>query len=673
MNVGGSLSGSASFTNDGVATVWLLATLGGINSGVKNNNEGGGKKLIRRKDILDVSIPETCEAINNSHMALPLRHISSLLYGVTLCYNKKTEFFMNDLTTVLSQLNRSARQSLQVKRRRVHQTMEQFTLESLANYTKTKGKEFFSDRSFFLKDDKNYDILDIRCYELDTTEDSQGRGPTNTEAVLIRKNDYIRELTNGNDLPLLNNEPILWERNNTIDEIPIDMDFELDIDDVVSAKGSETPVSHTSNVEFPNFNFERDDNHFTPLILEETPRKLGQSFRSSQSNFGEEQRNHNVALSQNENETNVPRQSIPQKRIKITKRVDDTVVQVIKADVRISLVTETLRAFHDDYPQIMQDAQEATRGTKRKRESWESYVSSEGDTRALLNIWRKILPPSGSHTLALGRINPTEEGRNGNPFAISGSTMSSVRSTEVGRRAEGRDFIGNLFQPNNNSNTTGDDSNLIDFGQREDDILGLAQHDHELSGYDQNTGRTGDFLSLNLELPPSSIGRSANRSSTNTSGISEEPDVVSALTRFQPAPHISQTNGSRGSEHASVGSYSYSYERATTSETSAAISEQTRKFYDYMKEKALFDGELLEGEGAYSRKLNFESVVPSKKTRSTANGVTSVNRRVVSGAFFTLLTLASKDMIQLSLQTPEKDRIYPVLTANQGDDIDILI
>ena len=99
----------------GLTTVWLLSTLG--NSIVKENNSSYSSKsnstgnisasTVKKKDIVNISIPKTCDEIQNFESDLSLRYISNLLYGVTICYNKKTEYVLNDLNHLLVQLQKN--------------------------------------------------------------------------------------------------------------------------------------------------------------------------------------------------------------------------------------------------------------------------------------------------------------------------------------------------------------------------------------------------------------------------------------------------------------------------------------------------------------------------------------------------------------------------------------
>lgn len=63
----------------GLSTAWLLATLG---------SKTTYRRLVR-KDILSISIPQTCDIIGNPQSTIPLRLSSNLLYGVSLMYKQK--------------------------------------------------------------------------------------------------------------------------------------------------------------------------------------------------------------------------------------------------------------------------------------------------------------------------------------------------------------------------------------------------------------------------------------------------------------------------------------------------------------------------------------------------------------------------------------------------------
>ncbi|KAF8449950.1 Rec8 like protein-domain-containing protein [Terfezia claveryi] len=74
----------------GVATVWLVATLG---------SRHGGPKL-QRKDIMSVDVHKACDTIKNPEAPLALRLQSSLLYGVTKCYSQQYLYLYQDVKLV---------------------------------------------------------------------------------------------------------------------------------------------------------------------------------------------------------------------------------------------------------------------------------------------------------------------------------------------------------------------------------------------------------------------------------------------------------------------------------------------------------------------------------------------------------------------------------------------
>lgn len=70
----------------GVATVWLVATLGS-----RSNS-----KKINRKAILDVNVPKTCSIIIQPEAPMALRLQSNLLYGVSRVYSQQCGYVLSD-------------------------------------------------------------------------------------------------------------------------------------------------------------------------------------------------------------------------------------------------------------------------------------------------------------------------------------------------------------------------------------------------------------------------------------------------------------------------------------------------------------------------------------------------------------------------------------------------
>lgn len=69
-----------------------MATLGSRSSHSK----------VQKKDIVSVSIPETCTAISQPPQPLALRASSSLLYGVALVYKHKMNYFYSEYLRAVS-------------------------------------------------------------------------------------------------------------------------------------------------------------------------------------------------------------------------------------------------------------------------------------------------------------------------------------------------------------------------------------------------------------------------------------------------------------------------------------------------------------------------------------------------------------------------------------------
>ncbi|KAF2135765.1 uncharacterized protein K452DRAFT_303302 [Aplosporella prunicola CBS 121167] len=70
----------------GVATVWLVATLGSKSK----------MRKVTRKDILDVNVPKACETIIAPQAPMALRLQSSLLYGISRVYSQQCSYILTD-------------------------------------------------------------------------------------------------------------------------------------------------------------------------------------------------------------------------------------------------------------------------------------------------------------------------------------------------------------------------------------------------------------------------------------------------------------------------------------------------------------------------------------------------------------------------------------------------
>lgn len=80
----------------GLSTAWLLATLGSKTS----------YRKVVRKDIIQISIPDTCNTIQDPGAEIPLRISSNLLYGVSLMYKQKVDYFLSDVSLIRTRLQK---------------------------------------------------------------------------------------------------------------------------------------------------------------------------------------------------------------------------------------------------------------------------------------------------------------------------------------------------------------------------------------------------------------------------------------------------------------------------------------------------------------------------------------------------------------------------------------
>ncbi|KAL1970210.1 hypothetical protein VTN77DRAFT_5370 [Rasamsonia byssochlamydoides] len=78
----------------GVATIWLVATLGPRSTSRKVN----------RKAILGVDVPRACDTIMNPEVPMALRLQGNLLYGVSRVYSRQCVYTLTDVQAVLDRM-----------------------------------------------------------------------------------------------------------------------------------------------------------------------------------------------------------------------------------------------------------------------------------------------------------------------------------------------------------------------------------------------------------------------------------------------------------------------------------------------------------------------------------------------------------------------------------------
>ncbi|KAF4549870.1 N terminus of Rad21 / Rec8-like protein [Elsinoe fawcettii] len=81
----------------GVATVWLVATLGASEA----------RRKLNKAEIQKVNVPKACETITNPETPLALRLQSNLLFGVSKVYSQQCAFVLNDAEHVRTQVRQA--------------------------------------------------------------------------------------------------------------------------------------------------------------------------------------------------------------------------------------------------------------------------------------------------------------------------------------------------------------------------------------------------------------------------------------------------------------------------------------------------------------------------------------------------------------------------------------
>lgn len=656
--------------SNGVSTVWALATLGGTHEARQSNKSG-----VKRKEILDVSIPDTCEVIQLNSSDITLRQVSSLLYGVTICYHRKTEYFLSDVNAILSQLTRAATYNWNLTQVKSQNSNKDFSLQTLSNYLSTRSKQFFGDNNSFLRDDKRFDIQCIPLFDEFLNGQSSSFGATsNYEPAIIRRKDYITELSNSN-YPGRDNltDDITdiqfnkYDLNPNLEDIPIDMDFELDINDVVSRGGSSVFTDKTDQSGIRNLgldNLSKSSSRFNHLRLEQDrlqPLEIDLDIEKEQPQSDILQKQVGEPIL---NETAL---NIVSKKRKIVGKNDNGQFSLpIIMDTRIGLSTETLRNCHENYVVIMQQGDRNSRlaGTKRKRVTLDSILSLGNETLLIQRSWERVFSNSILSNIDKRYPPIIERGRrNEMSTSLNYSNNGSVRSTEVGRRQSNADF--GLSQINN------DDSLLLNLDQINDDIMDEDLNDTSVM---QNIGynkQSADFINMDLQLLSSSVGRNLSRYSTSNNFNSDEPDLVGVLSRPRDRSDSTFSKGSsrRTADDRSIDNINiYPKQREET-----GLGLQARKFYQFIKERSLFDNIAVNASSHFPRKLTFENIVPSKQENENELGDKIISKRVVSSAFFTLLTLASQDMIEITVSDVDNHNESHNFAINRGLDIIISV
>lgn len=621
-----------------IATVWLLSSLGASHS-----------VNVKKREIVKVSIPHACQILASGQVSMPLRHTGQLLYGVTVCYERKTGFILADVTSLRDALQR---QWIGLK------PLGKSTGGS-GGHNKTKmvqNQVITETGDNFLQDDPNFDMmmqlkmdnnLDFLLNGNNNTNDRQiltnsTRAPVLADKQAIRQDDMWREMEIGNE-PYLNAR----SRGNTVnsghdfhingdadeyeddDLAPIDVELNFRLDEVLTDNEAETANLSSVHSDL-GLNYDNDATHGIDLgmpLLDETetsnPHLQQMKRRLGLDNEDEDEDGNTL------NEVEVNAKSTKNKK----RRTVANWFQKIKVDNTIGLLTDTLRYNHENYKDIMRDLH-ARRSSKSKPmiSDWKELFTDEDRPRQMLNFYSELFQP-------LSSIN-FPQGRRGRVMHSAGDTSrsSSVLSLEHGRRM---DF--------SNVSSSGD-SNRIH-------LHNLPEQINEYPEYMDMPMDDPQFMEL--DIPPSSFGRSTNRNYTANSDNLEN-------LRGYPNRRRGAIRGDSGSADYLSGSDSIPQTFNENQQQLIVHDKQTEKFFQYIVERGQHIGKRTAAFPGYSRKFLFEDIIPSKLSQEEDEEIIPVTKRIACNAFLSLLQLATSSKLKIDLYNVEPEKVFRVLN---GDDI----
>lgn len=616
----------------GVTTVWLLSTLGSTRQHTISSSEGNSfNSILKKKDIINVSIPNTCEVIRKNNLDLPLRYVSNLMYGVAVCYHRKTEYVLSDLTNLLAQLQRKFCVSTAMRKKNDNKSKHVATIFDAKETDATTG---------LLNDDPSFDINQVNSFAalLEPTED-QGI----SEAMIIRRQDYLNELTNANDYDDLRNSKsssAYLRRPITLDDVPIDVDFNFDLDDTISQQGTSCHSKTSSGRSDSDIEMNFRDQDFK-LNFDENAKMLPDE---TGIDLGVDQCDEEEASFEDE-DTNATNRLPPLKKVVTSK--NNICYQLIQIDERTGLSTETLRNNHNAYCDIMDSRNRKKRKISHTAGSgWQELMCLDDSTYFVQNCWTLLFcaPEETDLTLLNSKSSISgsfsiERGRKRSRSLQSERPSSSVSSAELGRRAAL--------------------SGEISLEPAHALLLNLEQIEEELG--EHSTTSQSDLMNINLDLPPSSFGRVATRDSGASSELkapssnSRDLDVVdelySQVRGFKRSNDKQQTGTPVSADSGPFGS--------DPGQATVILDSHTRRFYDYIRERSSYVGKKTWSHPTFKKKLLFEDIVPSSLTNESnsesSERVKVTDKKIAASAFLSLLNLASRSLINVEEFHQEDD------------------
>ncbi|SCU81919.1 LAFA_0C07976g1_1 [Lachancea sp. 'fantastica'] len=624
----------------GVTTVWLLSTLGGS----RNINTIG----IKKKDILSISIPKTCESLLMNKSEYTLKSASSLLYGVTVCYSRKTDYVLADVNSIKTQLYRqlfqTARKSVLLPITSANQNNTIFdgvheyrNLREFQEMQSAEARGTGKERRFnnaLLADDPNFDINQVRDYSFLFGDKHQ----RDSSASLIHKRDMLEELQNGYSYETGPNVGPLEARYshnrdylNHSEFSSLDADLNLDFDDVLSETEMGSTKARSVNSPDPsdqeNFDllFDREPAGLTDF--EELPDL--DMLPSGQEN--NERSNGNLSLLQQQQSD-----LHPNKKRKISHGNPDLIR--LKIDECTGLGNGALRENNDKYLSIMESMARPMKLVSYPTQ-WKSTLLKDDGPDFLRLCYVKLLWATDADASSLehgtSSVDEIERGRQKMRSLPPSRSNSSVASAERGRK------MGPAILQRSGSEENMQSIDLPDLQE----INENGEHINEEEAFDEVEE---DFMRIDLQLPPSSFGRSSSRTEAGSR------DQIEELRRMH-----SERGAHRNGTLQSVEDIDESSEQPESADTglrahtqNQVLDNQSRRFFDYIFERASFAGKTTRSHPPFAKKLLFEDIIPSKlgteeSITDESNSLPSVTRKMAANAFLSLLQLASKSYVDI--------------------------
>ena len=604
-----------------ISTVWLLSLL---NKRQLLPKQKGIWTKVSKKDILEVSIPTTCHVIKNDPYPLQLKQISHLLYGISLCYCKKSEFVLEDLSVLLTQIHKSFTSKERV--------IENGNISrKYLNPLKYKHNIVLNNENFF-QDDNLFNISDIESFELFLTK-IDIRNYQKVESVQIKKNDFLNELRNYNILPnpradVSDHQDIV--RNFTLEELPVDFSLDLNFEDIISQQGTTRSTSSLTHKNNQDIHFREESRYFgdeTNFNNEEVNPILDfdlevSSDRTDHKISSKIQRNQNFTWNSNK-----------KRKLDNKDHKNRGILKKIKFDSKISILKETLKTNHETYVEIM--GRIARKSSKNISKTVPQFLFSNDNTTKLINKCWSFLLSKDLYPFLHKSI----------PYS-SFQTNDDSSNIDTGRKLVNLSERSNLFLDNEDHELFRQDENisnnvLLHLDQIEEDL-----NEENLIPYSESIENGLEFMRHPLNLLPSSIGHYSTRTSS-TNSAQQRPDFIDVLKLSK-----NMNNNNILEEKDQYTSSFDIFDNKIQKNMDKLRNCQSKKFYSYLCNK-FYDlkGDTKDMDVSIdilpNNGLAFSYIIPDRIEDFETKKFVPMTKQLAANAFFSLLDLASQEIIDL--------------------------